>query len=138
MPPACVQTDWLAPTRLPPCVQSFAEKPKTAEALDAMRVDTTVLGGCGLAERCGLTVKVWVNIGIRGSWRPCAPCWVRGAVWVTDARTPGVGLQANAQLLEALRLSTSVLGVGGLRCGPGLGRCAGMRLHARQLYAMRV
>ena len=26
------------------CVQSFAEKPKTAEALKAMEVDTTVLG----------------------------------------------------------------------------------------------
>jgi hypothetical protein len=25
-------------------LQSFAEKPKTAEALEAMRVDTTVLG----------------------------------------------------------------------------------------------
>ena len=30
--------------------QSFAEKPKTKEALDAMRVDTTCLGECGVTR----------------------------------------------------------------------------------------
>lgn len=28
------------------CLQSFAEKPKTTEELNDMKVDTTVLGGC--------------------------------------------------------------------------------------------
>lgn len=33
-----------------PAAQSFAEKPKTKEALDAMRVDTTCLGECGVTR----------------------------------------------------------------------------------------